>query len=102
MPLFVRETKFHNTGERREDVTGKGKAQEYSSNHHPTPWKRGRPRLIKKLEDIQAPNEPCTQSAAERLLMRVVRVEPIEGSSRGIGERWRRSSDENMDAQESS
>jgi hypothetical protein len=56
--------------------------------------------LIKKPEEIQAPSEPRTQSAAERLLMHVVWLEPVEGSSMGIGERWRKSGDENVNVQE--
>jgi hypothetical protein len=87
----MRETTFHSIGERMEEATGKGKEIEDSSSHQPTPWKRGRPRLIKKPEETQAPSEPHTQSAAERLLMHVVQLEPVEGSSRGIGERRRRS-----------
>jgi hypothetical protein len=102
IPLSARETTFHSAGVRKEDVTGKGKEIEDSSSHQPTPRKRGRPRLIKKPEEIQAPSEPRTQSVAERLLMRVVRLEPVEGSSMGIGERMRRSGDENMNVQESS
>jgi hypothetical protein len=87
IPLSAREVTFHNAGARIEDVTRKGKEIEDSSSHQPTPRKRGRPRLIKKPEEIQVPNELCTQSAAERLLMRVVQLEPVEGSSMGIGER---------------
>jgi hypothetical protein len=60
MPLSVRETTFCIVGVRREDVMGKGKELEDSSTHHTTPWKRGRPRLIKKPKEIQAPSEPCT------------------------------------------
>jgi len=60
IPLFARETTFHSIGARKEDVTGKGKEIEDSSSHQPTPRKRGRPRLIKKPEEIQAPNEPRT------------------------------------------
>jgi hypothetical protein len=85
-----------------EEAMGKGKEIEDSSSQQPTPWKRGRPRLIKKPEETQAPNEPHTQSAAEKLLMHVVRLEPVEGSSRGISERQRRSGTENMEVQESS
>jgi hypothetical protein len=52
IPLSARETTFHSTGARKEYVTGKGKEIEDLLSHHPTPWKIGRPRLIKKLEEI--------------------------------------------------
>jgi len=58
--------------------------------------------LIKKPEEIQAPSELRTQSTTEILLMRIFLLEPLEGSSKGIGEIRRRSSNENVDAQESS
>jgi hypothetical protein len=58
--------------------------------------------LIKKPKDTQAPNEPSTQFVVERLLMHVARLEPVEGSSKEIGESQRRSGDENMEVQEAS
>ena len=66
------------------------------------PRKRGRLGLIKKPEEIQAPSELRTQSTTERLLMHIFWLEPIEGSSRGIGERRRSSVTENVEVQESS
>jgi hypothetical protein len=72
--LSVRETTFHTMGERMEEATRKGKEIEFSSSHRPTPQKRGRPMLIKKPEETQAPSEPCTQSVAEKLLMHIVRL----------------------------
>jgi hypothetical protein len=89
IPLSARETTFHSTGARKEDVTrkGKGKEIEDSSSHQPTPRKRGRPRLTNKTEEIQAPNKSHTQSAAKRLLMHVIRLELVEGASMGIDER---------------
>jgi hypothetical protein len=86
-PLPTGETTFRSAGARMEEAAGKGKIIEDSSSQQPVPRKRGRPRLIKKPEETQAPNEPHTQSVAEKLLMRVVRLEPVEGSSQGISER---------------
>jgi hypothetical protein len=102
IPLSTRETVLHYAGVRREDVTEKGNEIEDFSTHQPAPWKRGKLRLIKKPKEIQAPSELHTHSSVEKLLMRIVRLEPVEGSSRGIGERRRRSGDENVDDQESS
>jgi hypothetical protein len=102
IPLSARETTFHSAGERKEDVMGKGKGKEIedSSSHQPTPQKRGRPRLTNKTEEIQAPSKPRTKSAAKRLLMRIVQLEPVEGARKGIDERWRKSGDENVNVQE--
>jgi hypothetical protein len=61
-----------------------------------------RSRLIKKPEETQAPSELRTQSVAKKLCMHVVRIEPIEGSSRGVSERRRRSGTKNVEVQESS
>jgi hypothetical protein len=96
------ETTFHNMRARMEEAVEKGKEIEDSSSQQSVPQKRGRTRLIKKPEETQAPNEPRTQSFAEKLLMCVVQLEPIEGSSRGISERQRRPGTENMEVQEPS
>jgi hypothetical protein len=101
-PLYARKTTLHRAGERMKEAMGKGKEIEESSSQQPTPWKIGRPKLIKKPEETQAPSEPCAQSTVEKLLVRVVRLEPVEGSSRGISERQRRSDTESMEVQESS
>jgi hypothetical protein len=101
-PLPMGETTFHSAGEGMEEVVRKGKVIEDLSSQHPVPEKRGRSRLIKKPKETQAPNEPCTQSASEKLLLHVVHLEPLEGSSRGINERQRRPSNANMEVQETS
>jgi hypothetical protein len=99
-PLFTGETTFHSAGTRMEEAMGKGKAIEESSSQQPTPRKIDRSRLIKKPEETQDPSEPCTQSVAEKLLMHVVHLEPVEVSSRGISERRRRSVTKNVEVQE--
>jgi hypothetical protein len=91
LPLPTGETTFRSAGSRMEEAVGKGKEIEESSSQQPVPRKRGRLRLIKKLEEAQSPNEPCTQYVAEKLLMLVVRLETVQGSSRGISKTWRRS-----------
>jgi hypothetical protein len=96
------ETTFRSVGARMEEAARKGKAIEDSSSQQLAPRKRGRLRLIKKPEETQAPSKPLTQSVVEKLLMRVVRLELVEGSSRGISERWKRSGTKNMEVQEPS
>jgi hypothetical protein len=102
LPLPMGEKTSRSAGTRMEETIGKGKKIEGSSSQYPVPWKRGKMRLIKKPEETQAPNELHTQSIVEKLLMCVVRLEPVEVSSRGISERQRRSGNENMEVQEPS
>jgi hypothetical protein len=101
-PLPTGETTSRSAEARIEGAAGKGKTVEGSSPQQPVPRKRGRPRKNKNVEEAQAPNEPRTQSVAEKLLMCVVRLEPIEGSSWESCERWRRLGTESMDVRESS
>jgi hypothetical protein len=78
------------------------KTIEGSSSQQSVPQKSGRTKLIKKSEETQAPNEPRTLSVVEKLLVCVVRLKLVEGSSREINERWRRLGTESMEVRESS
>jgi hypothetical protein len=54
------------------------------------PQRRGRPRKNKEVGETQVPNKLRVRSKAEELLMRTIRLEPVEGESRGSGRRMRR------------
>jgi hypothetical protein len=71
-------------------AAGKGKIMEFLSPQQPIPCKRGSPRKNKDLGEAQAPNEPYIQSIAEKLLMCVVWLEPVEISRQKICDRRRR------------
>jgi hypothetical protein len=101
-PLPTGEAASRSAEAKIEGVAGKEKTVEASSPQQPVPRKRGRPRKNKEPEEAQAPSKPRAQSVAEKLLMRVVRLEPAEGSSREIYDRRRRLGTESMDVQESS
>jgi hypothetical protein len=101
-PLPTGETTSRSAEAGIEGAAGKGKTVEGSSPQQPVPRKRGRPRKNKEPGEAQAPNEPRAQSVAEKLLMHVVRLEPVEGSSREICDRRRRSGTESMDVREPS
>jgi hypothetical protein len=45
------------------------------------PQRRGRPRKNKETEEAQVPSKPRVNLATEELIMHVIRLEPIEGSS---------------------
>jgi hypothetical protein len=64
-----------------EEATGKGNKLEGFSSQQLVTQKRGRTRFIKKPEETQNPNEPHAQSIVEKLLVHVVRIELVEGSS---------------------
>jgi hypothetical protein len=51
--------------------------------------------------ETQVPTEPCAKSVAEELLMRVIRLEPVEGTSRESWGRRRRTNTESVDVCES-
>jgi hypothetical protein len=89
IPLSSRETMLHSAGAIKEDVTGKikGKEIEDSLSLQPTSWKRGRPSLTNKTEEIQAPSKLRTKSATKRFPMCIVQLEPVEGERKGIDER---------------
>jgi hypothetical protein len=72
-----------------------GTAQEGRTTEAPfpqqhIPQRRGRPRKNKEAEEIQISDEPCARPIVEQLLMHVVHLEPLEGTSRESGRRMRR------------
>jgi hypothetical protein len=73
-----------------EEVVQEGKMLEALSPQQQIPWRRGRPRKNKEAGEIQVPNKPRAKSVVEELLMRAIRLEPAEGTSRGSGSRTRR------------
>jgi hypothetical protein len=54
------------------------------------PQRRGRPRKNKEAVETKLSDEPRAQSITEKLLMRVIRLEPLEGTSRESRSRTRR------------
>jgi hypothetical protein len=96
-PLSTREITSRNAEAGIEGVAGKGKIVEGSSLQHPVPRKRGSTRKNKEPGEAQAPNEPRAQYFVENLLMCIVQLEPVEGSSREICNRWRRLDTQIMD-----
>jgi hypothetical protein len=75
---------------------------EVSSPQNPVPWKRGRPTNNKEPGEAQYSNEPRAQLVVDKLLMHVVWIKPVEGSSQEICDRRRRTGTESMDVRESS
>jgi hypothetical protein len=51
---------------------------------------RGRLRKNKEARETQISDEPRTRPIAEKLLMRVIGLEPLEGTSRESGRKMRR------------
>jgi hypothetical protein len=51
------------------------------SPQHGIPWRRCIPRKNKEFGETRSSDEPRTRSIDEKLLMRVVRLEPLEGTS---------------------
>jgi hypothetical protein len=45
-------------------------------------WRRVRPKKNKEAEETRTLDEPYARSCAEKLLMRAIRLEPVEGTSR--------------------
>jgi len=62
-------------------AAGKGKTVEGLSPQQPVPQKRSRPMKNMKLGEAQAPNEPHAQSVVEKLIMHIILLEPVKGSS---------------------
>jgi hypothetical protein len=54
------------------------------------PWRRGRPMNNKEARETRVLNESRSRSVVEKLLMRVVRMKPVEGTSQESGSRMRR------------
>jgi hypothetical protein len=73
-----------------EEVAQEGKTLEALSPQQQIPQRRGRPRKNKEAGETQVPNKPRAKSVVEELLMHVIRLEPVEGTSRGSGRRTRR------------
>jgi hypothetical protein len=74
-----------------EEVTSEGHRLEAMLPQQQIPWRRGRPRKNKEVRgESQILIESCARSAAEELLMRAIRLEPVETPSRGSGSRMRK------------
>jgi hypothetical protein len=67
-----------------------GNILEALSPQQQIPQRRGRPKKNKEVGETRIPDEPRRRSVAEKLLMRIVRLEPVEGTSRESGRRMRR------------
>jgi hypothetical protein len=73
-----------------EEVVPEGRMLEAMPPQQQIPWRRGRPRKNKEVGENQIPSESCARSTAKELLMRVIRLEPVEATSRGSGRITRR------------
>jgi hypothetical protein len=73
-----------------EEVVLEGRTLEDMPPQQQIPRRRGRPRKNKEAGETQIPSEPCARSAVEELLMRAIRLEPVEVTSRGSGSGMRR------------
>jgi hypothetical protein len=73
-----------------EEVTPEGLRLEGTLPQQQIPWRRGRPRKNKEVGENQIPIESCARSVVEEFLMRAIRLEPVETTSRGSGSRMRR------------
>jgi hypothetical protein len=85
-----------------EEAVQEGKMLEALSPQQKIPWRRGRPKKNKEAGETRVPSEPRARSAAEELLMRAIRLEPVEGTSRESWSRMRRTDVEGTDVRESS
>ena len=61
-----------------------------SSSKRQLPRRRGRPRKNEEIMKVKIPKGPCVGLAAEELLGHVIRLEPVEKSSRKHGNRARK------------
>jgi hypothetical protein len=80
-PLPMGKTTSHSSEAEKERAAEKEKTVEVSFSQQPIPRKRGKPRNNREPGEAQAPSEPHTKSVAEKLLMCVVWLEPVKGSS---------------------
>jgi hypothetical protein len=68
-----------------EEVVQEKKTLEAMSSQKQIPRRRGKPRKNKEARETQVPNKPHAKSVAKELLMHAIQLEPVEGTSRGIG-----------------
>jgi hypothetical protein len=85
-----------------EEATQKERMSEALAPQQQIPRRRGRPKKSKEVGDTLAPSEPHARSTAEELLMRAIRIEPVEGTSQEIWNITRRINIEGVDVPESS
>jgi hypothetical protein len=83
-------TTSHRSGLGKEETAQEGRMVEALSPQQRIPQRRGRPRKNKEVVETKLSDEPHARSIAEKLLMRVVRLEPLEGTSRESRSRTRR------------
>jgi hypothetical protein len=89
-PLPTGTTTSHRTELGVEGTAQEGRTVEALSPQQQIPQRRGRPRKNKEAGETRISDEPRTRPIVEQLLMRVVRLEPLEGTSRESGRRMRR------------
>jgi hypothetical protein len=73
-------TKSHLSGLGMEETTQEGRTVETLSPQQWIPQRRGRPRKNKEVVETKLSDESRAQSIVEKLLMRIVRLEPLDAS----------------------
>jgi hypothetical protein len=101
-PLLAEKVTSHHAEAEIGRTVEEGKTLEATSPQQSIPRKRGRPRKNKETGEAQVLSEPCAKSIAEELLMRAIRLEPVEGPSREACDRRRRTDTEGIDIREPS
>jgi hypothetical protein len=72
-----------------EEPEQKGKTLEALSPQQQISRRRGRPKKNKEVGETRTPDKPHARSVAEKLLMCVVRLEPVEATSQESRSRMR-------------
>jgi hypothetical protein len=81
-PLHVGTTTSYRAEPRMEGPAQEGRIVEAMSLQQKIPQRRGGPKKNKEVGETRIPDEPRARSVAEKLLMRIVLLEPLEGTSR--------------------
>jgi hypothetical protein len=89
-PLPAEAIKSHRAKAGVKEVAQEGRTLESMSPQQQMPQRRGKPRKNKEVGETRVPIESCARSAVEELLMRVIQMEPVEGTSQENWSRTRR------------